>query len=269
MVYDLHNDLPTSGLNGKEALYRAKNFPVRGAVLAVWTTATDVPETVVARARRWLDELPYSASLGIEDCGFLAGKSVDVLNGPVRYVSLTWNEDNRLAGGALGTGRLTGEGRRLIDEFTAAGTCIDLAHLNERSFYDVIDYCGGRAKLLCSHTALRSLNPHPRNLTDLQIRALTAAGGIVGLAAVESFIACGRHTGIDAYVKHLLTCADTFGADAPAIGTDFYGTEPIRGLEFYCRFADVRKRLEPHLKPQTIDKILYKNAEKFFSREIL
>lgn len=265
MVYDLHNDLPTAGTDERGMRAAACGYAVRGLIFAVWTTDAASPTEAAARAVRLTDGLPYPAGIGIEDCGFMARDGFDLLDIPrLRYCSLTWNGDNAFAGGALGSGRLTAAGRRLIEALIARGVALDLAHLNEKSFYDAIDCCGGRARLLCSHTALKRLMKHPRNLTDLQIKTLVSAGGIVGLAAVRAFLNRDE-ADIAAYAAHIVEYAETFGAASLAIGTDFYGAPPLAGLEGYEQFINLRERLSRHLTSRQIDAILYGNAEKFFN----
>lgn len=267
MVYDLHNDLLTSGLPQDETLFKARNFPVRGILFAVWTTELLSAENAVLRAGQFVERLPYPAAVGIEDCGFLKNKSLEMFaNVPIRYASLTWNADNGLAGGAMSDGRLSGEGRRLLQEMIASNIAVDLAHLNERSFYDVVDFCAGRARLLCTHTALAGRMKHPRNLTDLQIKTLIAAGGIVGLAAVRSFLSREMPDALT-YAEHIVDYAETFGVGSLAIGTDMYGTAPLEGLEHYGKFTDMRERLGKYLTQKQIDKIFYKNAETYFLQE--
>lgn len=245
--------------------FSAGNFTARGVIFAVWTTECRSPESATVRAARLTGgALPYRAGLAVEDCGFMAEAGFGTLDLPqLKYCSLTWNYDNAFAGGADGTGRLTQAGRRLIDSICSHGVAVDTAHLNEKSFYDVIDYCGGRARIINSHTALARLMKHPRNLTDGQVKAIIRAGGIIGLAAVRAFLN-RDDADVKAYASHIVEYVETFGAESLAVGTDFYGTAPLDGLESYSKFTEVRELLNRSLTSKQIDAVFYGNAEKFF-----
>ena len=101
----------------------------------------------------------------------------------VRYITLTWMNSNELgdaAGGEPATGGLTGLGREVIAEMEREGVLVDLAHAAPTTFWDALAIA--RRPVVVSHTATEARGPHPRNLTDDQIRAVAETGGIVGIA---------------------------------------------------------------------------------------
>jgi len=115
---------------------------------------------------------------------------------------------------------LTDFGKEILQESNQLGLVTDLAHINDRAFYDVLE----RSSLspIMSHTAVFSLCPHWRCLTDDQIRALADVGGVLGVAFAPMFIHPETPT-VDRVVDHILYAADLVGIDHVGIGTDFDG----------------------------------------------
>ena len=76
-------------------------------------------------------------------------------------------------------GGLTPFGEAVVRELNRLGIIIDLSHTNDEGFWDVLEV--SEAPVICSHSNSRSVCSHPRNLTDDQIKALAATGGVIGL----------------------------------------------------------------------------------------
>ncbi len=124
-------------------------------------------------------------------------------------------------------GGLTAFGQEILEESNALGLVTDLAHINDRAFYEVLE----RSSLppTMTHTAVFSLCHHWRCLTDDQIKALADAGGVMGIAFLPSFIH-PEHATVDRLVEHICYIADLVGIDHVAIGSDYDGmgrTTPI------------------------------------------
>jgi len=79
-------------------------------------------------------------------------------------------------------GGLTPFGEAVVRELNRLGMIVDLSHTNDEGFWDVLE--ASDAPVICSHSNSRSLCSHPRNLTDDQIKALAAKGGVIGLMCV-------------------------------------------------------------------------------------
>ncbi|MDR0856555.1 MAG: membrane dipeptidase [Clostridiales bacterium] len=232
-MFDFHNDLLTSGLGAEEIqkiLLRYRADGIR-PVLAVWTTRG------VKTFADVLCALAPAVAVGgfryaIEDLGFLRENEAEQAAAyRFAYVTPTWNRDNALGGGAYGTSGLTAYGKEVLTRFAAAGTAIDTAHMNERTFWEVAALPDVR--LVNSHTACAALHPHPRNLTDAQLRRIVDGGGAVGITPVGAFLCAGKATRAD-YRRHLAYFTDQFGAAPLRLGSDFYGTDDIpEGLGTY------------------------------------
>ena len=124
-------------------------------------------------------------------------------------------------------GGLTPFGREILKASNDIGLVTDLAHINDKAFYEVLEQTS--LPVTMTHTAVFSLCPHWRCLTDDQIQALAGVGGVIGIAFVPSFIHPENAT-VDRLVDHVCYIADRVGIDHVAIGSDFDGmgsTTPI------------------------------------------
>ena len=123
---------------------------------------------------------------------------------------------------------LTGFGREVLRASNEMGVVTDLAHVNDRAFYDVLELSSRPVTM--THTAVFSLCPHWRCMTDDQIRALAGAGGVLGIAFAPMFIDPEAPT-IERLVDHVIYVAELVGVEHVAIGSDFdglgRGTTPV------------------------------------------
>ncbi len=153
----------------------------------------------------------------------------------VRALTLTWNHRNELADGvgegrtALGISRF---GRLVIHEMNHLGMIIDVSHLAEKGFWDVLTL--SEDPVMASHSNARSLCNHPRNLSDAQIRAIANKGGVIGVNFYPGFL-CAQSNGdasIDMVVEQISYLLKIGGCDCVGLGSDFDGiaSTPL-GLE--------------------------------------
>lgn len=123
--------------------------------------------------------------------------------------TLTWNADNALAGCHLSDKGLTARGLDYVRTAQARDILIDVSHLGERAFWDLVDIT--YAPILASHSNCRALCNHTRNLTDDQLRAIADTGGAVGLNLYPPFL--GENADFStlfAHLEHILTlCGET------------------------------------------------------------
>lgn len=120
---------------------------------------------------------------------------------------------------------LTAAGRSLVAACNDYGIVLDLAHLNERGFWDVAQM--SRAPLVASHSNAHALCPHARNLTDEQLRAVADSGGIVGLNFGTYFLrpdgALDTATPVEVMLDHIDHMIDVMGEAHVGLGSDFDG----------------------------------------------
>jgi membrane dipeptidase len=198
-----------------------------GAV-AVARSANDV--------RRCREEGRLAAVLHIEGAEAIDTRlqALDVLyEAGLRSLGLVWSRPNAFAHGVpfdfprspdTGPG-ITPHGRRLVDACNRMGVLVDLSHLNERGFWDVARL--SEAPLVVSHASAHALCPSPRNLTDRQLDAVAASGGIVGINFHKGFIRqdglADEVTSLTEIVRHVRYVADRIGVEHVGLGSDFDG----------------------------------------------
>jgi len=111
----------------------------------------------------------------------------------VRFVGLTWSRRNYAADGCYffpvreGTaGGLTVFGVQLVEEAERLGMILDVSHLNDVGFYDVLSF--SKKPFIASHSNCRTVAKASRNLTDDQIKSLASRGGVMGLNNMTNFV---------------------------------------------------------------------------------
>ena len=140
-----------------------------------------------------------------------------------RHAMLTWNEENALATGVKGTPDrgVTELGKKAIKLIQDKKMILDVSHLNEKSFWDVIN--ATTAPILASHSNAKALAGAARNLTDDQLLAIRDTKGLVGLNAFGDFISeVHAEQDVDHLVKHASYIADKIGVEHLGFGFDFF-----------------------------------------------
>lgn len=168
----------------------------------------------------------------------------------VRAMGLTWNERNAIADGAgeaADCGGLTRFGRQVVHQMHQLGMVVDVSHLNERSFWDVLGCAEG--PIIASHSNARALCDHPRNLRDEQIVALAKAGGVMGMNFYADFLTSSgpQAADIEQVVRHIDHISELVGPGHVGLGSDFDGiSRTPRGLEDASRFPALTAALLHH-----------------------
>mgnify|MGYP000309279420 CR=1 FL=1 len=162
----------------------------------------------------------------------------------VRMMGLVWNHRNE-AGDGVGEleagGGLTRFGREVVREMNRLGMLIDLAHITPRGFFEVLEL--SQDPVLFTHGNCHALHAHPRNLTDEQIKALAAQGGVFGISFVASFM--GKETAtLSTVADHIDHVCQLLGnADHVGLGSDFDGADMPPGLEDVTRLPHLTAEL--------------------------
>ena len=163
----------------------------------------------------------------------------------VVYMTLCHNGDNDLCDSARGNaehGGLSALGRKVISEMNRVGMMVDLSHAAESSFYQAIE--ASSTPIVCSHSSARALCDHPRNLTDDQLRALAASGGVVQTCLYDGFLRKEEGATIDDAIRHIRHMVDVAGIDHVGIGTDFDGDGGIIGCADASEVINLTRRLQ-------------------------
>ncbi len=196
----------------------------------------------------------------------------------VRMMTLTWNYPNEI--GFPNTdysgkstvdpytsdtiNGLTEKGREMVEQMDKLGMIVDVSHLSDAGFYDVLE-CS-KKPFVASHSNARSICRHVRNLTDDMLKKLGERGGVAGLNFYPVFLTdvpdCTPNPGtLDAVVmhaKHIVKCA---GIEALSLGSDFDGMDGhahLTGAESMHLLYDALGKAG--FTQDQIDKVFYKNA---------
>lgn len=148
----------------------------------------------------------------------------------IRMIALLWNYENCFGYPNSKDVRVMEQGlksfgKEAIEVMNDLGILIDVSHLNDGGFWDVVKLT--KKPFVASHSNCRAIAPHQRNLTDEMIRALADKGGVMGVNFCGPFLnedAVGRESRIPQMIKHLKHMINVGGSDVAAIGTDFDGT---------------------------------------------
>ena len=120
---------------------------------------------------------------------------------------------------------LTEVGRQLIRDLNRLNIMIDLAHINEKGFWEIADLSD--APLVATHSNAWELCKSPRNLTNEQLKAIGQSGGVAGLNFHVGFLAAdGNHNNdvpLSVMVDHVEHMVEYAGIDSVALGSDFDG----------------------------------------------
>lgn len=149
----------------------------------------------------------------------------------VVYITLCHNGDNDICDSARGCNTHDGVssfGEKVIHEMNDLGIMVDLSHGGEKSFYDALDI--SRVPIVCSHSNCKALCDVPRNLTDDQLRALAAKGGVAHTTLYSGFLRKDGEASVLDAVDHLEHAIRIMGIDHVGIGTDFDGDGGVRGM---------------------------------------
>jgi membrane dipeptidase len=152
----------------------------------------------------------------------------------VRSLGLTHNPRNEAGDGCMvpdGERRgLTPFGRALVRRSAELGILLDVAHLAPEGVRDLLDEaarCPAPPPVVSTHTGAMAVTPHRRNLTDDQLRALAATGGLAGVTFYPPHVArAGLAATIDDPVTHLEHMAEVMGVEHVAVGADLDGFDP-------------------------------------------
>ena len=183
-------------------------------------------------------------------------------NDNIRALTLTWNGENQIAGGADTEVGLKDFGKQVIYELNRFGVAVDLSHLNKKSFYSAIELA---QKPIVTHSCLESVNIHRRNIDDSQLKVLTQKNGIFGLCFYPVFL--GDGDAFENIYKSIFHILDMGYEDYLSIGSDFDGADMSEKLYDISAVPTLYKYLKSrNIKENILNKIFFENAYNFFTK---
>lgn len=186
--------------------------------------------------------------LGIEN-GYAIGKETSNLHTfkemGVSYITLCHNGDNDICDSARGKaewGGLSPFGKQVVQEMNRLGMIVDISHAAESTFYDVLEI--SQSPIIASHSSVRSLCNHPRNLTDEQIKALADHNGVMQICLYKGFINPEEDkASLSDAIRHINHVVKLVGIDYVGIGSDFDGDGELIGCSATNELINITVRL--------------------------
>lgn len=283
VLYDLYKK-KEAGIDNRFNSFHVPQLLRSDVTKALWTIYSPDEFDLIDACKVALKEIDMSKLPGFEVILGLEGlrnlkkvEDIDVLyNMGFRHAMLTWNEENHYATGAKATptNGLKDEGVRLLKRMEELDMIIDLAHLNEKSFYQALKVVN--KNIIYSHGNIKALCDHPRNVTDDQMRALKAVDGVLGLTLANNFVSSKKEEQtLDKFIEHLKYAINIMGIDNVCFGFDFmdYLSEfPNSNLDELAS-ADMVNNLTVKLREagfndQEINKICMNNFYRRFKNKI-
>lgn len=175
-----------------------------------------------------------------------------------RITTLGWNERNELCGSHKTGGGLTELGREYVFEAQRLGILIDVSHISDEAFWDIMNITQG--PVIATHSNSRAVRNVSRNLTDDMFKAICQTGGVVGLNLYTDFI--GENATLDTACDHILHWLELGGEKHIALGGDMDGCDALpagfAGVQDYPKLAE--RLLARGVNAQTVLDIFWNNA---------
>lgn len=212
-----------------------------------------------------------AAVLTVENGSVLAGRPerIETLaRDGVRMLTLTWNGENEIGSGNATDHGLSPFGKQAVRELERQGVIIDVSHLNDRGFDDLLEIA--RKPFAASHSNARAACPHSRNLTGGQIREMVSRRCLIGLNFFNAFLRKdGQPAAPDDLWRHIERFLELGAEYCLALGSDADGADLPLWLDRPDKFAGLyRFLLERGLTAAQAEGILWKNALAFFRKNL-
>lgn len=149
-------------------------------------------------------------------------------NAGCRYITLCHNYTNDICDASRyydpnGHGGLSEFGKEVIVRMNELGMLVDVSHASTSTLYDIIKL--SKAPIFASHSSVRAIKDHPRNLTDQEIKDIAATGGVIQIATGRWCLtnAPKSETKIVHLADHIDHIKNLVGPEHIGLGTDFDG----------------------------------------------
>ena len=184
----------------------------------------------------------------------------------VRFLTLTWNNENNLAGGTYSSCGLKKFGYEILDLINnKLNIIIDVSHASKKTFWDTYKY--SKKTFIASHSNSKFICDHIRNLDDDQILAIKQKNGLIGLNLYSCFIKKDNQANLKDLIKHVDHLLYIIGDKNICFGCDFDGADIfIRSIN---SILDIKKPYNLFKKlygPVITNKIFYTNIKRFLTQ---
>lgn len=213
-----------------------------------------------------------AAFLTVENGSALAGelsRAKILADEGVKAITLVWNGENELGSGHTTEHGLSDIGKAMISELEKQKIIVDISHLNDSGFYDLLKFA--KKPFIASHSNARSICSHKRNLTDDMIKEMVQRDCIIGLNYFVKFIKDdGDVKGLDDLFRHVEHFFKLGAEKNLALGSDFDGAVLPKCLNTPSNAAGLYQYfLSKGLSQEQTQAIMYKNAQRFFEKHLI
>ncbi len=180
----------------------------------------------------------------------------------LRCITLTWNHRNNIADGvaeSITGGGLTNFGREVVREMNRLGIIVDVSHISEKGFWNVVDIT--TKPIIASHSCAFNLCSHIRNLKDEQIKAIAKLNGAIGINYCTSFLEDNpSKASVKSIVNHIEYIAEVGGIDCVGLGSDFDGAEVPKDISDISQIYKIKDEMVKRgFKDIDINKVMGNN----------
>ncbi|HLS66009.1 MAG TPA: dipeptidase [Pseudogracilibacillus sp.] len=206
---------------------------------------------------------------GAESFGTDINKLDQLYEAGILSIGLTWNYANDCGVGVLERNRsgLTTLGFEVIRRNNERRVLTDVAHINERGFWDIME---SAEYPFCSHGNCATVCPHPRNLTDEQLRALIEREAPIHLAFYPPFIHDASIVHITDLIRHIEHICSLGGAQQVGFGSDFDGIdEVVNRLEHAAHYEVFIDELLNYYSEELVRQFCHQNFENYIETRVL
>ena len=195
---------------------------------------------------------------------------------PIVYISLTWNEENRFGGGADTPVGLKEDGRDLLQWMSGKKIAVDLSHASDALAEDILNEIEHLdVTPIASHSNLRAICSHRRNLPDHIAQAIVHKKGIIGLNMVRHFLGSNGPQDLIRHIEH----AQTLHIENHlSLGADFFGEIDVESEKDHLKpyffegystsacYPHIRQLLLSHFPLEFVHDLMYQNLITFLER---
>ena len=211
---------------------------------------------------------PVKAVLALEG-GSGAGGTFEglehVCNRGVKIITLTWNAENEVAGGAYSEAGFTDYGKEFVSFCESKDIIIDASHLNRRSFFQLEEI--SEKPFIASHSNADIVNTsqgRKRNLSLEQIEIIKKRNGLIGINLFREFLEDEEKNGYDALRRQIEFFLEKGCGKIISFGTDFDGCEISPSFKGVEKIPEIYNNLGNYYNKKLLDALFFENAEQFF-----
>lgn len=249
--------------------------------LTAITSATDLDKAMQSDGTGMVAAIENAAGFCEEDepleDGFKKLEKIIDTVGRLLYISFTHHTGNRFGGGNMTDTGITRDGKILLDYMHGRKIAIDLSHTSDALAHDIFTHIDTEKldiPVIASHSNFRPVWHHNRNLPDELAQEIIRRDGLIGMNFLRHFL----HTEEpEALFHHIMYGFENGAENNICFGADYFyfADSPDKDrFPYYIdqlanagvSYANILSRLQNNLTPAQLEKLSYRNAQKFIQR---